>query len=332
MLGFISTVSALVRKSPTTWYNTSCYAPRPARCRPLTRRCWRRGALPSLVCALLTGAPADAATIDLASGEMHLIRPRQSVCFTQINGDGFLTTAETECSASSGTADLRVESTSPFDVDVNATVRFVTTFRVEPVAAAAQQSFLPIFVRVPNLRWSARLFNASRSGSPSVAQFSVNMRLTELLGGRADARDFLVDSAIFDATHAGSGNCGRFVKSPAAVALSAVKCLLESVQRHDGRGVATISSMVQPDRLYTIEIEVVARVKKELIGREAGEQVESSSVFLRDDSPALQWGRMFITIGTDPQTVVAPHKHEYKTGRGKGHNNVDVDTSLPIAP
>lgn len=86
-------------------------------------------------------------------------------------------------------------------------------------------------------------------------------------------------------------------------------------------------------RTYVLELESKAVARNGLLTAggliSAGLPTNSSGVPAPQPDPVLKWDTLVLTVGSDPQAIVAPHTHDYRTGRGSGHNRLEAESSLP---
>lgn len=306
-----------------------------------------------LCVAVLISIPTAARAQEiLQAGQSYEFRPWDTQCFALTQGDrGVLPQVSASCDTSTGEADVTLASNgSLLALEMEAHTRFQKWIVVEPVANVPQQSLVPVHFRIPRIAWKVNMLN------DVIVQFFGYAAVNILFTVRKDPVDpnpgldnpqlrgtIVEQRRVLAASHGGIG-VGCLVSSIAAVATakpgSIFKCVAGISMRLKDQASVSTTVLLEPGSTYNVEITFEAFASKTV---NAPQNLNFVSIRSPLD-PSLDWGRMFVSVGTDPQAAIADlqeqidelwealegHTHEYLTGRGEGHNNVEAETSTML--
>lgn len=300
-----------------------------------------------ILSALFSPIPASAQMV-LDPGQSHIVTPSQTECLRIEDispAKGTWATVEADCDTATGILDVSTSlAGNGTAVETLASSVFRFPFRVEDVGGAIGPSNVPIHVVVPT-EWAARLLNDHAfqfQGHASIDIFLQLLQDADPVPGGYRGR-VIERTTILGATHGGVAGCLAIPTDPAGAISMAISCALTLSQRLRGKTLATLNAVVEAGRTYSIELQLVARV------RNNGTPVyvaEASTYVAAPSAPGLKWEQMVITVGTDPAVLVADlqkqidklredlenHTHNFLTGQGTGHNNVLAVSSPSIIP
>lgn len=290
----------------------------------------------------------------LQSGFVYEFRPLDMDCFEQTRGqEGVLPNVEAFCDPGAGAAEVTVASNGSLRaLNMEAHARFQQWLAVEAIPDASQQSLIPVHFRIPKVETKVNLFNDTLTAFFGHAGVNIlfTIRQDPLQAnpdlGNSSLRGMIVEQRrVVSASHGGLGG-GCLVSSIAAVATASpgaiFKCTALVAMRLREESSVSLTVLLEAGRTYNVELELEAFVSK-VVNPPMNPNFVSVRPRLAGD-PVLKWNKMIVSVGTDPRAVTADlqrqidelrdalerHTHKYLTGRGRGHNNTEAETSTML--